>query len=314
MKGTGQTLETSTVRKEGVAKSGTNQVSSVSRDVTTLVVTVEGEVETEQVLEVLVLLAALAQHGSEVVRPILVEVNLGRQSTSTLVGVLVDLGGNGGKLSQQGNAVVKGRLPVVGLVETLLVSLGEFGLVVESRDSNGELGHGVEVAREVIEELGDKLGNGSLLSQLAGEDADLVGGGDLSGQEKPEHGLGKHFSASGALGELLLAILDGAAVETDTLVGVEDGTLPDHSSEATHTTQGVLDLDLTNNLVAIGLDLLEELALGGNDLLQGGLQVRLGRGIGAGTESAGQGLEAIALADTNHVQFNIVCKLNQCIP
>lgn len=292
MKRSGKTLETSTVRKERIAESAANKVSGVGRDVATLVVTVQSKVETEEILEVLVLLARLAEHSGIVVRPILLKVDLSRQSTAAAVSVLVDLGGNGRQLSQQGDTVVKGRLPVVGLVETLLVGLGELGLVVESRNSHGELGHGVQVLGEVVEHLGDELGDLSLLGQLAREDANLVGGRDLAGKEEPEHGLGKHLSASLALGEDLLAVLDGAAVETDTLVGIEDGTLPNHGLEATHTTEGVFDLDLANGLAAVSLDLLEKLTLSGNDLLEGSLQVRLGGGIaaGAGKSSSGQRL------------------------
>lgn len=289
VKGTGKTLETGRVGKEGIAESGTNQVGGVGRDVAALVVTVESEVETEEVLEVLVLLATLAKHGSVVVGPILVEINLGRESTAAVVSVLVDLGGNGGQLSEQRDGVVKGRLPVVSLVEALLVGLGELGLVVEGRDGHGELGHGVEVLGEVVEHLGDKGGDLGLLGELTGELADLVGGGDLAGEEEPEHGLGKHLGARLALGEFLLAVLDGAAVEADTLVGVEDGAFPDHGLEAAHAAKGVFDLDLANDLVAVGLDLLEKLALGGNDLFEGGLEIGFGGGVGAGAGQSSTG-------------------------
>lgn len=289
MEGTGKTLKTGTVGQEGVGQSAANQVSGVSRDVTTLVVTVKSKVETEEILEVLVLLATLAKHGSKVVRPILLEVNLGRESTTATVRVLVDLGSNGGELGQEGDAVIKGRLPVVGLVQTLLISLGKLGLVVESRHSHGELSHGVEVLGEVIEHLGDKLRDLGLLSELAREAADLVGRGDLASEEKPEHGLGKHLGTSLALRELLLAILDGTAVEADTLVGIEDGTLPDHGLEATHATKGVLDLDLADSLVGMGLDLLQELSLGGDGLAESGLEVGLSRGIAAGADKGGTG-------------------------
>jgi len=275
VKRTSEALETGAVAEEGIAESAADQVGGVGRDVAALVVTVKGKVETEEILEVLVLLAALAEHGSKVVRPILLEVNLTRKGSAALVRVLVDLGGDGRELGEQRNAVVKGRLPVVGLAEALLVGLGELGSVVEGRDSNGELGHGVKVLGEVVKHLVDIVGKLTLLGELARELADLVGGGDFAGEEKPEHGLGKHLSASLALGQLLLAVLDGAAMEANTLVGVEHGTLPDHSLQAAHATNSVLDLDLANNLGAMGLDLLEELALGGDNLLERRLQIRL---------------------------------------
>lgn len=248
VKRTGQTLETSTVRKEGIAEGAANKVSGVGRHVATLVVTVESEVETQEVLEVLVLLAALAEHGSKVVGPILLQVNLGGESTAALVGVLVDLGGNGGQLGEQRDAVVIGGLPVVGLVEALLVGLCKLGLVVEGRDGHGELGHGVQVLGEVVEHLVDKGRDLGLGGELARELAHLVDRGHLAGQQQPEHGLGQHLGAGLALGQLLLAVLDGAAMEADALVGVEDGALPDHGLEPAHAAERVLDLDLANDL------------------------------------------------------------------
>lgn len=222
VKRSGKTLQTGAVAEEDIAESAANQVGGVGGDVASLMVTVEGEVEPQKILEVLVLLAALSKHSSEIVRPILLEVDLGRESTAALVGVLVDLGGNGGKLGQQRDGVVKGGLPIVGLVETLLVGLGEFGSVVQRRDGNGELGHRVQVCGEVVEHLVHECGKLSLFGELSRELANLVCGGDLAGQEKPEHGLGEHLCSRLSLGELLLAVLDGSSVEANALVRVED--------------------------------------------------------------------------------------------
>jgi hypothetical protein len=293
VKRTSETLETSAVREEWVTEGTANEMSGVGRDVATLVVAVESKVETEEILEVLVLLAALAEHGSEVITPILVEIDLSRKSTATTVGVLVNLGRNGRQLSEEGDAVIEGRLPVVSLIQALLVGLCELGLVVEGGDGHGELGHGVKVRGEVVEHLGDEGGDLGLLRELTGELANLVGGRNLAGEEEPEHSLGEHLSAGCALGKLALAVLDSASVETDALVCIEDGALPDHSLQPAHTTQGVLDLDLTNGFVAVSLDLLKELTLGGNHSLEGSLEVGLGGGIAAGSENASDRLESV---------------------
>ncbi len=45
-----------------------------------------------------------------------------------------------------------------------------------------------------------------------------------------------------------------------------------------HAAKGVLDLDLADNLVAVSLDLLEELALGWDELGEGLLKVLLRTG------------------------------------
>ncbi len=168
---------------------------------------------------------------------------------------------------------------VVGLIQALLVRLGKLGGVVQGRDGDGELGHGVQIGREVIEQLVDEGRELSLLRKLPREPADLVGGRDFAGEQQPEHSLWEHLGARLALGQLLLAVFDGAAVESDALIGVENRALPHHCLQAAHTADGVLDLDLTDHLGAVSLDLFEQLTLGGDDLLQGGLEIRLGRGI-----------------------------------
>jgi hypothetical protein len=71
VQGASQTQQTGTVAEEGIAQSATDQVGSVGRDISTLVVTVQSQVQTKQVVEVTVLGSALAQQLGEVVRPIL---------------------------------------------------------------------------------------------------------------------------------------------------------------------------------------------------------------------------------------------------
>lgn len=60
--------------------------------------------------------------------------------------------------------------------------------------------------------------------------------------------LGKGLLATGSLGEKLLALGDGLATESDTLLRVEDGTLPDEGLDATSTAIDLVKSDLVNDL------------------------------------------------------------------
>src|SRR6478609_3779962 len=60
--------------------------------------------------------------------------------------------------------------------------------------------------------------------------------------------LGKRLLATGSLGEKLLALGDGLATESDTLLRVEDGTLPDEGLDATGTTVDLVKSDLVDDL------------------------------------------------------------------
>ena len=215
---TGKTVKSSSQREVWGAERGTNQVGRVCADVATLVVGVDGEVETHQLNEVLVV--SEAELVGQVVGVVLVLLDGG--NAAILVDVAVDLGGNGGELGNEVHGVLEGVLPVLGLLHALSIGLGELRLALESSDGKGELGHGVEVGRAAVDELLDELGDIGTGSPVSRQVADLLLGGDLAGQEKPEKTLGKGLLATGSLGENILALGDGLAAETDTLLRVED--------------------------------------------------------------------------------------------
>jgi len=58
--------------------------------------------------------------------------------------------------------------------------------VLKSSDSERELSHGVEVIGAAVDELFDELGHIGTGSPVGREVADLLLGGNLAGQEKPE--------------------------------------------------------------------------------------------------------------------------------
>lgn len=59
---------------------------------------------------------------------------------------------------------------------------------------------------------------------------------------------GKRLLATGSLGEDLLALRDGLSTESDTLLSVEDGTLPDEGLDATGTAIDLVEGDLVDDL------------------------------------------------------------------
>lgn len=179
---TGKTVEAGGEGEEGRAESRADKVSGVGADVATLVVGVDGEVETHQLNKVGVV--AESELVGEVEGVILVLLDGG--NLAALEDILVDAGSNVGKLGDEVHRVLVGVGPVLLLVDTLGVGLGEAGGLLKSSDGEGELGHGVEVSGAVVDELLDELGNVGTGSPLGGQVADLLLGRDLTGQEKPE--------------------------------------------------------------------------------------------------------------------------------
>jgi hypothetical protein len=267
----GKTVEASGERKVGGAEGRADEVSGVGRNVATLVVGVDGQVKTHELNEVLVLSEAELVGKVEGV----VLVLLGGRDLAILVDVAVDAGGNVGKLANEVHGVLESVLPVLALLHALGVCLGEAGLVLKRGDGDGELSHGVEVVGAAVDKLGDERRELAAGSPLSGQVADLLLGGHLASEEEPEETLREGLGAAGGLGEAFLALGDGLAAETDTLLRVEDGALPDEGLDATGTTVDLVEGDLANNLGTVLLlellDLLNLLGQAGSEGLLEGL-------------------------------------------
>lgn len=127
MEGTGKTVKSSRERQEGVGKRRTDQMSSVGRNVSTLVVGVNGNVQSHQVDELLIL--SVSEQSSQVGRVILVGVDSGEFTIA--VDVSEDSTSDSRELGDEVHGVVESRLPVFSLVDTLRVCLGEGRVVVQ---------------------------------------------------------------------------------------------------------------------------------------------------------------------------------------
>jgi hypothetical protein len=116
---------------------------------------VDGQVQAHELNKVLVL--AKSKLVGKVERVILVLLDW--DVLAILEYILVDAGGNGWELCNEVHRVLESVSPVVLLVDTSRVCLGERRFVLESGDSNRELSHWVEIAGAAINELLDELWN-----------------------------------------------------------------------------------------------------------------------------------------------------------
>lgn len=148
--------------------------------------------------------------------------------------------------------------------------------MLKGSDGQRELSHRVQVVRAAVDELGDEAGEVAASGPLGGQVADLLLRRDLASEEKPEETLWERLLATGSLWKKLLAFWDGLAAETNTLLGVEDGTLPDQRLDATSTAVDLVQGHLAHLGVAMLfaelLDLLNLLRQAGGECLLQGLQ------------------------------------------
>ena len=102
VEGTGETVQRSGHGQEGVGKGGTDQVTGVGRDVTSLVVRVDGQVQPHQLDKGGVV--TVSEHAGKVGRVVLGGVD--GSDLAVTVDVLEDSGSNDGKLGNQVHAVL----------------------------------------------------------------------------------------------------------------------------------------------------------------------------------------------------------------
>mmetsp|Transcript_31332 Transcript_31332/g.56877 ORF Transcript_31332/g.56877 Transcript_31332/m.56877 type:complete len:423 (-) Transcript_31332:174-1442(-) len=290
MEGTGEAVDAGGEGEVGVGEGRANEVAGVGRDVATLVVGVDGLVETHHLDAAGIVVAHLV---GEVGGPI--ELGIGLNDGSVLVGTTVDNGSELGKLGNEIHGVLVDGVPVLGLVDAGGVGLGELGVLLESHDTDGELGHGVGGGGKGVDDLEHVLRDLGAGTELLSDSLGLLGGGDLVGHEEPEETLRDGLATRDGGGELGLELGDAVATEADALFGVEEGGLPEEAGDTAHTTDGHVNGDVAEGLGADGLlKGLEAILLSGDELSDGLLKISAGRELAS---SSAEGTHQASLAE-----------------
>ncbi|EJK59820.1 hypothetical protein THAOC_19911 [Thalassiosira oceanica] len=184
VEGTRERVESRGVREVRVGERRPHEVRRVRRRVPPLVVGVDAQVEPHELVERRVV---VAEHAAEV--PGVVEGGvLGHDAVE--VDVAVDRRGDLWQDREDVEDVLEGVLVVVRLGHTVGVRLGERGRGLCRAEPDAELGHGVHVPGEAVEEghdVGRELRRAGV--ELGRQGVDLLLRGDLGRKEEPDEGL-----------------------------------------------------------------------------------------------------------------------------
>ena len=90
-----------------------------------------------------------------------------------------------------------------------------------------------------VDQLLDEFRDLCSCSPFLGQALGLLEGWDLSSEEQPEETLWERLGSTWGGGELSLALGDGESSESDTLIGVKDGSFPDETLESAHVSRCV---------------------------------------------------------------------------
>uniref|UniRef100_A0A2M4C5E3 Putative secreted protein n=1 Tax=Anopheles marajoara TaxID=58244 RepID=A0A2M4C5E3_9DIPT len=273
---TGETVHTGRERQVRIAQGRSDQMDGVRGHIATLVVTVDGEVQAHQLGELLVL---VAQHLGEVGRPILLRVD--RPDTlAVAVRVAVDGGRDHRQLGDQVHAVLVHVLPVLALVHTLRVRLGELALVVEGRHGAAQLRHRVQRRRHVVQHRHHVRRQRGPVSPFARQPINLCLRWHIASNQQPEQTLRQRFLTTWSLREHLLTLGDGQAAEANTLIGIQHGRFANQTLDATHTTVHHVDGNFADfRRTMLLAEVLDALLLLRDLLDQHGLQICAIRGV-----------------------------------
>mmetsp|Transcript_29188 Transcript_29188/g.44939 ORF Transcript_29188/g.44939 Transcript_29188/m.44939 type:complete len:399 (+) Transcript_29188:306-1502(+) len=244
----GKGVESGGIRQVRVTEGRSDQMGGMGRRVTSLVIGVDAEVQPHKFVERRVV---VSQHAAKVGRVIQGGI-LGDDAVK--VDVAVNGGGNFRQLGDDVEDVFQDVFVVIRLGGTLLVGLGKGRIGLARVEADGELRHGMHVLGEGIQKGNDVGGEFGARMKFGGERIDLFLGGHFGGQKQPEERFQKGFTVSGDArvgGEDGLAFRNGEAAESDSLVGIQVGSFPQHALDSTGSTNTLIHGDLSNDVTTV---------------------------------------------------------------
>lgn len=181
------------------------------------------------------------------------------------IAVVVYNSSNFGHLGADVERIFEGRLPVLALVDTLAVCLGELALRLASEDAHRELGHGVHRLGEALDEGLSLSGKLAPLEEFFLELLELLLRGKLSSEKQPECSLGERLRAAGGLVALFSHLEEILSSVCDTVEVVELGGLIEEAGHASHAADDLADSDFAElSVTVLLLESIENLLLLGD--------------------------------------------------
>ena len=172
---------------------------------------------------------------------------------SSVIAVLVGIhnGCNARNLGAEIKAIFISGFPVLGLVDTRVVGLGEVGAGLASKNTSGELGHSVHVLGEGFDEslfLSSEL---TASVNLFLELLDFRLRRDFTSEQEPQNTLGDGLTTWDVSGGLLSDLVKVESSVGNTFLGIELGCFVKEAGETTHSSDNGTNGNLTNDSVGV---------------------------------------------------------------
>ena len=228
-------------------------MSSMGTHISSFVISMDGQVASNTLLH---FVGLVTKHMGVVSCPI--KLTVAFNEFPFLVSVAIDDSSQLWELVEQGHAIIVVVRPIIGFLHTLIILFEELTLSLNIEDGHREHCHRVSVLRNGGDEANVFGSDIAVTAQLALQIFELLFVGEFACQQQIDHAFGKRLMPTDSLLAVLLNLGNGVPSESDTRLGIKLRSLIVDSWDLPHAGNGLVQLDLCDDLVAmVLLDLVE---------------------------------------------------------
>mmetsp|Transcript_3809 Transcript_3809/g.8210 ORF Transcript_3809/g.8210 Transcript_3809/m.8210 type:complete len:398 (+) Transcript_3809:440-1633(+) len=248
VKRSGKCVQSTGIGKVRIRKGGSNQMSSVCRCVSSLVIGVDTKVQSHKLVKCRVV---VPKHATEISR--IIQRGILRDNTIE-VNVSVNHSSNLWQNSNNTQNILERVVVVFGLRHTIRVGFGKFRLGLASIQTNGQLSHRMHILWKTIDQIFDVFGELGTGVKVGSERIDLFLSRHFRRQKQPQKTFQKRFAITGfpgVRGKDGLAFRNRQSTESNTFGRIQVGSFPYHTFHRTGTANTLVDSDFSNNLISV---------------------------------------------------------------
>lgn len=264
MERSSESVKTGRERKVRIGESRSNQVSGVSGNISSFVISMDGDVESHEFVELRVgeakhigIVSTIVEGSISGGNVLVITVLVGEYNSSNSRAL-------GGKIK----AIFEGRFPVLGLVDTTVVGFHEVRLRLAHEDTSRELSHSVHIFRKRLNEGLFFVGEGTSVEKIFLESSHFGITGELSSKEEPESTFRVRLTSGNGLVSVFSNVEEIVTTVRDTVFSVELTGLPEHTGESSHSSENGSNSDVSDDGVGMLFSERDEFLLtSSNDVL-----------------------------------------------
>mmetsp|Transcript_11507 Transcript_11507/g.70772 ORF Transcript_11507/g.70772 Transcript_11507/m.70772 type:complete len:235 (-) Transcript_11507:94-798(-) len=234
MQGPCQAVQARREGEIGIAQCTPHQVGCMSTNVATLVIRVDGLVETHELPTLFII---VSHHSGVIGRPVQGRIRPNTHRGLSAIVAPVNICRNLWQLRDEVHGIFVHVFPVLGLVHAIEVRPGKMRAGLQGHDRRRELCHGMRIGRERLQDAVDVVGDFAPLDEFVAERFYLLLGRYVPGHEQPHEPFWQRFATFHGSREQLLALRYAVSTKSYPFVCVQEGSFPQHAFDSSHSAE-----------------------------------------------------------------------------